>query len=110
MTTRYARRTGTLFAGLALMMTLLMASAAQAQVLYGSIVGNVTDKSDAAITGATVKITNKATNQSREAATNADGSFTFTTVQTGVWEISVSKNGFKTLTRSKVEVTLNIRV
>ncbi len=107
MTTQYARRTGTLLAGLALMMTLLLASAAQAQVLYGSIVGNVTDKSDAAITGATVKITNKATNQSREAATNADGSFTFTTVQTGVWEITVTKNGFKTLARSNVEVTLN---
>ena len=110
MTAQYKQRTGYVMAGLALMMMLLMASATHAQVLYGSIVGNVTDKSDAAITGATVKITNKATNQAREATTNADGSFTFTTVQTGTWEITVSKNGFKTFSRSNVQITLNSTV
>ena len=80
---------------------------AEAQVLYGSIVGNVTDKSDAAISGATVKITNKGTNQTREAITNADGSFNFPTVQAGIWEVTVSKQGFKSLTRTNIEVTLN---
>ena len=76
-----------LYSGLplaALVLALLATSSASAQVLYGSVVGNVTDKSDAAIAGATVKITNKATNQSREALTNADGSFNFTNVQNGI--------------------------
>lgn len=91
----------------ALLACCLSTSLTYAQVLYGSIVGNVTDKSDAALAGATVKITNKATNQVREAVSNADGSFTFNTVQTGLYEVTVSKNGFKTLTRSNVEVTLN---
>jgi hypothetical protein len=92
---------------LALMLVGPLASHTQAQVLYGSIVGNVTDKSDAAISGATVKITNKATNQSRDTVTNTDGSFNFSTVQTGLYEITVGKPGFKTFTRSNVEVTLN---
>lgn len=90
-----------------LVLALLIAGSTQAQVLYGAIVGNVTDKSDAAIAGATVKITNKATNQSRETITNADGSFNFPTVQTGIYEVHVSKTGFKTLSRGNVEVTLN---
>jgi hypothetical protein len=81
--------------------------AVQAQVLYGSIVGNVTDKAGAAVAGANVKIVNKATNQVRDAVTNEDGGYTFTTVQTGDWEVTASKSGFKTLTRSNVAVTLN---
>ena len=38
-----------------------------AQILYGSIVGNVKDQSDAAVGGATVVATHKETNQSRTA-------------------------------------------
>jgi Carboxypeptidase regulatory-like domain/TonB dependent receptor/TonB-dependent Receptor Plug Domain len=76
-------------------------------VLYGSIVGNVTDKNNAAVASATVRITNKATNQVREAVANEDGSFNFPTVQTGTWEVTVSKQGFKTVTRDNVTVTLN---
>jgi outer membrane receptor protein involved in Fe transport len=78
-----------------------------AQVLYGSMVGNVKDKSDAVVAGATVKITHKQTNQTRETVTNADGSYNFPTVQTGTYEVTVSKEGFKTYTRSNIEVTLN---
>ncbi len=79
----------------------------QAQVLYGSLVGNVKDNNDAVVGGATVKITNKATNQVRDTVTNAEGIYNFSTVQTGVYEITVSKQGFKTFSRSNVEVTLN---
>jgi len=91
----------------ALLIAALLSREGNAQVLYGSIVGNVMDNSGAAVTGATVRITNKATNQSRDAATNAEGAYNFSTVQTGVYEITVSKTGFKTYTRSNVEVTLN---
>jgi len=56
---------------------------AEAQVLYGSIVGNVTDNTGAAVSGATVTISNKGTNQSREGTTGEDGSYSFPAVQTG---------------------------
>ncbi|MFN0084219.1 MAG: TonB-dependent receptor domain-containing protein [Blastocatellia bacterium] len=92
---------------LALLAVCLGPVRAEAQVLYGSIVGNVKDKSDAVISGATVKITNKGTNQTRETITNADGSFSFPTVQTGIWELTVNKSGFKTVTRGNVDVSLN---
>jgi hypothetical protein len=92
---------------LALLLTLFLAPVSFAQVLYGSIVGNVTDNSNAVVAGATVKITNKGTNQVRETLTNDSGGFTFTTVQTGTWEVTVSKQGFKTVTNANVIVTLN---
>ncbi len=106
--TRTSRRTLlTTSVPLALLLTLFLASVSFAQTLYGSIVGNVTDNSGAVVAGATVKITNRATNQTRETVSNEEGGYTFTTVQTGLWDVSVSKTGFKTLTRANVEVTLN---
>ena len=91
----------------ALLIALALPPAAHAQVLYGSIVGNVKDKSNDAVTGATIKITHKETNQTRETVTNPDGSYNFSTVQTGTYIITVSKVGFKSFTRSNVDVTLN---
>ena len=91
----------------ALSIALALPQAAHAQVLYGSIVGNVKDKSDAVVSDATVRITHKETNQTRETATNQDGSYNFPTVQTGTYAVTVSKVGFKSFTRSNVEVTLN---
>lgn len=91
----------------ALLLLTLFSSVSTAQVLYGSIVGNVTDNSNAVVAGATVKITNKGTNQVRETLTNDSGGFTFTTVQTGTWEVTISKQGFKTVTNANVLVTLN---
>lgn len=52
---------------------IILSATANAQVLYGSMVGNVVDNNGAAVPGAKVKITNKATNQSREATTNPEG-------------------------------------
>jgi hypothetical protein len=93
---------------LALLLTGAMVSfSTEAQVLYGSIVGNVTDDSGAVVPGATVKITNRGTNQVREALTTTEGGFNFPTVQAGNWEVTVSKQGFKSVTRTGVLVTLN---
>src|SRR5262247_1136637 len=90
-----------------LLIALTLSQSSNAQALYGSIVGNVKDKSDAVVPGATVKITNKETNQTSETAASMIGSFNFGAVQTGTYEITVSKSGFKPYTRSGIEVTLN---
>ena len=46
------------------------ASSVHAQALYGSLVGNVADESGAVVPGATVTITQKETNQTREQPTS----------------------------------------
>ena len=92
---------------ISLLLILLISPSAIGQTLYGSIVGNVSDKSNAVVPGANVKITNKGTNQVRDAVTTEDGSFNFPTVQTGIWEITVTKQGFKTTSQGNVIVTAN---
>jgi hypothetical protein len=80
---------------------------ANGQVLYGSLVGNVTDPSNAAVAAAKVTITNKQTSQSREAATNDAGAYSFPNVQAGTYEVTISREGFSTFTNPNVEVTIN---
>lgn len=80
---------------------------AHAQVLYGSIVGRVTDSTAAALPGATVTITHEQTRATRETVTDATGSFQFPTVQSGTYTVVATMAGFQTFTRNNVSVTLN---
>ena len=70
---------------------------ANAQVLYGSLVGNVADQNGAVVPGATVTITNKGTGQVREATTSSDGEYTITNVLPGVYDIKVTNQHGKTV-------------
>jgi hypothetical protein len=92
---------------------LLMFPAARpihAQLLFGSIVGNVADASGASVPAATVTVTQLETNERRETKTNEAGSYTFSTVHTGTYAVSVTKDGFKTFTASRVLVAVNTEV
>ena len=77
-----------------------------AQVLYGSIVGSVTDGSGAAMPGATVTIEQTETKLTRELVTDGAGVYNFTAVPSGTYTVSVKMNGFRTFSRT-VPVTLN---
>ena len=79
----------------------------RAQVLYGSVVGNVVDSSNASIPGAVVTITSRETHQSRETVTNEGGSYSFPTLASGSYDLKILKEGFATLTRPEVIVTIN---
>ena len=80
---------------------------AAAQVLYGSIVGNVTDETRGAVPGATVTITSNETGVSREVVSDSTGGYRFPAVQPGKYTVSVKVDGFRTFTRQDVAVTLN---
>jgi hypothetical protein len=97
----------TTVAGLVLLALCGRAVPANAQVLYGSLVGTVTDESGAGIPGATVTITHAETGASREIATDATGAYRFPTVQSGTYTVTVQLSGFRTFTRTGVPVTLN---
>src|SRR6266545_8039696 len=79
----------------------------QAQVLYGSIVGHVKDPSGAAVPSATVTITHKETNQSREGITDEIGNYNFPTLQTGTYTIKAALPGFREFQQTDVAVTIN---
>src|SRR5439155_8759097 len=92
---------------LAVLIVVSGATTAGAQVLYGSIVGNVTDSTGGALPGAAVTITHEETRRTRETVTNAEGNYTFTAVQTGTYTVGMTLQGFKAFTRPGVMVTLN---
>jgi Carboxypeptidase regulatory-like domain/TonB dependent receptor-like, beta-barrel len=82
-------------------------SSAVAQVLYGSLLGHVTDETGSAVPGATVTITREETRASHEAMTDTAGAYHFTTVPSGTYTVMVKLRGFRTFTRTEVPVTLN---
>ncbi|MBO0798612.1 MAG: carboxypeptidase regulatory-like domain-containing protein, partial [Blastocatellia bacterium] len=82
-------------------------SSASAQVLYGSIVGNVTDQAGAVVPGAVVKVTDTSTGLSRQATADNSGNYSITNVLEGDYEIQVSAGGFKPLTQKGVSVRIN---
>ncbi|HET8548819.1 MAG TPA: TonB-dependent receptor [Bryobacteraceae bacterium] len=92
---------------LTILMGLTAGEPAAAQVLYGSITGNVFDPSNAPIPGATVVITHKETGQTRQTVTNDAGFYNIPTVASGTYEVRVTKEGFQPATRSDVPVTIN---
>jgi hypothetical protein len=81
--------------------------AADAQVLYGSLVGNVTDQNGAVVAGATVTATNKETGLVREATSNEDGEYSIINLLPGVYDLKITRQGFSTYTQIDQIVTAN---
>src|SRR5438093_12749144 len=80
---------------------------ANAQVLYGSVVGLAEDASGGGIPGATVTITNRATGQTHEAKTDAEGRYLIGNVQPGQYDVKITANGFRTQTKTDLTVEAN---
>src|SRR5689334_5478181 len=75
-----------------------------AQLLQGTIDGNVTDPSQASIAGATITATDQATGFSRSATTSPAGLYTLASMPPGTYTVTISASGFKTYSRTGVVV------
>jgi hypothetical protein len=93
------------FVVLLALLSLVLAPSARAQVLYGSVVGAVKDAQGAAIPAATVVITNKATNLTRETVTGTEGEYTLANVVPGQYDVKVSLSGFREFLQTNVPVS-----
>ena len=78
-----------------------------AQILYGTLVGNVTDGTGAVIPGAQVTITNEGTGATRSGEANASGAYSFPTVASGTYRVEVRSEGFRAYTATGVAVEAN---
>src|SRR5215204_7226731 len=87
--------------------SLTLPGATHAQVLYGSLTGNVTDSAGASVPGATVSAVNTATNVSKETTTNGEGIYQFSDLLPGVYKVTVSGTGFSTSVSEGVNVEVN---
>lgn len=85
----------------------LTAAPVRAQVLYGSITGNVRDTTGGALAGVTVTATQQETNLARETVTNAEGGYSLLNLPQGRYTVRVSLQGFKEYVRQDVPVAVN---
>ena len=73
----------------------------------GSIAGVVRDRSQAAIAGARITVTNVQTNLSEEITSGADGSFHFLALPAGSYRLNAKASGFKPYTATDITLQVN---
>jgi hypothetical protein len=83
---------------------LFMAGTASAQSTAATLSGTVKDSSGAFVPSAKITLSNRATHVSRTLMTNDSGLFVAPDVEEGVYDVSVEKQGFRTLTSTGVVV------
>src|SRR5262249_40897250 len=92
---------------LALMVMAQLDPCAHSQTLYGSLVGNVTDPSGAAVPGTKISAVNAETGFTRETTANERGAYSFTDLQAGRYNVSVSSGAFAAFTQQGVLISNN---
>lgn len=86
---------------------LILAGQALAQGTTSRVTGTVTDATGAVVSGATVTLTNEATNISFTTQTASTGGYTFDLITPGTYKVSVEKAGFKKIVSSGNVVQIN---
>jgi hypothetical protein len=94
---------------LSLTWTLLMTAQVRST---GSVLGTVTDATGAVVPGSSVTLRNVETGATISATTDATGDYNFPVVAVGNYELTVSKEGFKTVLQGPFPVSAlqNVRV
>ncbi|MDQ2844647.1 MAG: TonB-dependent receptor [Acidobacteriota bacterium] len=77
------------------------------QVLYGSIVGTVTDPSGAVVPNSAVTATNTETGQTRSDTSDNSGRYNLTNLLPGTYSVTSKASGFRPLEQDKIQVTPN---
>jgi hypothetical protein len=73
----------------------------------GNIVGTLTDPSGAAVQGATVIVSNRATKTVRRVESNAVGDFTVSVLPPGQYQVSILKPGFRKMVYSNLSLDVD---
>jgi hypothetical protein len=90
---------------IALMLVMLGAAGlALGQAPTATLVGQVSDSTNAAVPGATVEVRDTATNQIRTTHTGAQGEYTLSNLAIGTFDVTISKAGFAELKRTGLEL------
>src|SRR5262245_40348803 len=91
-------------------LSLLLAARATGQVTSGSIGGLVNDDSGAAVPGATVTVTSLETGATRAVTSDNEGRYRIPALQVGRYEVKAELEGFETVLRSGITLTINQEV
>ncbi len=94
--------------GGALICLLLGAGSVFAQT-FGEITGEVRDPTGAVVAGAAIALTNIGTNAARTTESNDVGVYAFPAIPPGQYNIKAEKQGFKTYTRTGIQIQVELR-
>lgn len=89
---------------LSVLTLLLFSASVQAQSTDGRILGTLTDASGAAVSGATITVTDTQRGTSRTAVTDESGGYAVPDLQPGIYKIRVDAKGFKSAERPSVQI------
>src|SRR5437660_1847884 len=90
------------------LLTLAIPASATAQTAAtATVLGTVTDPQQAVVAGAAVELRDTGTNEVRTQTTNSAGQYSFPGVVPGLYKITVTMQGFKTVTISSFNVDVN---
>jgi len=87
--------------------TILCPATIVAQVLYGSLVGSVSDPSGAAVPKARFEALNTSNGVSRQTTTDERGAFSFNDLGAGPYKVTISAPSFSTLNQENVAIAIN---
>lgn len=81
-----------------------------AQTNKADIVGTITDSNGAVVTGATVKVTKVDTGATREVKSGDSGEYQAPSLEIGTYKVTVTKQGFQTVTQDNIVLQTNDRL
>ena len=93
-----------------LLLPMLCFPAVRAQIASATILGTVTDSTQARVPGVTITLTNLDKGLTRTLLTNDLGHYRGTNLLLGSYQVRAALPGFKTLTRESIELTLGREV
>src|ERR1051325_1299520 len=91
----------------AILLALALAAPADAQTLYGSLTGNVTDSTGAAVPNAKVDVLNVGTGILKTTQTDERGVYLFSDLQPGAYRVTVSAPAFASRAVEGVTIAQN---
>jgi hypothetical protein len=95
------------YAAISLMVMSSAARSVSAQVLYGSIVGTLTDETGAVVPNAAVTVTNTSTGLVRDTKADSAGYYSIPNLPEGTYDLSVSAAKFRPYTQKGINVPIN---
>src|SRR4051812_34218300 len=92
---------------MAVLLSVALAMPAAAQTLYGSLTGNVTDATGAAVPNAKVEALNVGTGILKTDQTNERGAYLFNDLQPGTYRVTISARSFSSRVVEGVNIAQN---
>ncbi|MBC7925133.1 MAG: carboxypeptidase regulatory-like domain-containing protein [Bryobacteraceae bacterium] len=89
------------------LLCLLSAIPVSAQVLYGSLTGNVADATGAALPNARIEARNSNTGITRQTTSDERGLYLFNDLQPGSYDISIGATSFSSVVEKAVSINAN---